>query len=339
MRETINTHYRELQRITRKAKSIVVYTNALQSRKKVAESEPGTGTAVIFTHGSVRCSKATNVSGKISITEAELQAISDAIAMCSEKAPKNSEIWVYTDSQMALQRLKAKSNANSKLFDDIRRNLVDLQQNRCQTHIQWVPSRKGIIGNEKADRLAKSAAQENATAGIRKRTTIGFIKKQIAKEAKAQWLNAWNSSTKKGNQYRKYISEVNLKQRPLKELQKVDKLTYSTFIQLKIGHGYFRSYLQRLSEDDSNKCYGICTASQTPEHLLLNCKHYRAEQIKLKEKAQLKNTDIILTLFATKIGRIATLEYLQNTRIATRKWLLGTEDKGTKENGSTVAGV
>ncbi len=87
MRETINTHYRELQRITRKAKSIVVYTNALQSRKKVAESEPGTGTAVIFTHGSVRCSKATNVSGKISITEAELQAISDAIAMCSEKAP------------------------------------------------------------------------------------------------------------------------------------------------------------------------------------------------------------------------------------------------------------
>jgi len=61
---------------------------------------------------------------------------------------------------------------------------------------------------------------------------FGFIKKQIAKEAKAQWLNAWNSSTKKGNQYRKYISEVNLKQRPLKELQKVDKLTYSTFIQL-----------------------------------------------------------------------------------------------------------
>jgi len=45
----------------------------------------------------------------------------------------------------------------------------------------------------------------------------------------------------------------------------------------------------------------------------------QAEQIKLKEKAQLKNTDTILTLFITKIGRIATLEYLKNTRIATRK--------------------
>jgi len=52
---------------------------------------------------------------------------------------------------------------------------------------------------------------------------------------------------------------------------------------------------------------------QTSKHLLLNCRHYRAEQIKLKEKAQLKNTDTILTLFITKIERIATLKYLKNT--------------------------
>ncbi len=84
-------------------------------------------------------------------------------------------------------------------------------------------------------------------------------------------------------------------------------------------HDYFKSYLHRVSENNSKKCYEICNASQTSEHLLLNCKHYRSEQIKLKEKTQLKNTDIILTLFVIKIERIATLEYLKNTRIATRK--------------------
>jgi len=135
-RETVNMHYRELERITKKAKNIVVYTDASQIRKKVAGAETRTGTAVIFTHGPVRCSKATSVSGKITITEAKLQAISDAIAMCSEKAPKNSEIWVYTDSQMALQRLNAKSNVNAKLFDDIRQNLTNLRQNQCQIRIQ-----------------------------------------------------------------------------------------------------------------------------------------------------------------------------------------------------------
>ena len=155
---------------------------------------------------------------------------------------------------------------------------------------------------------------------------ISFIKNQICKKMKLQWLNVWKSSIKKGNQYWKHISNVNLSQKLLKELRKIDRLTFSTFIQLKMGHDYFKSYLHRLSENNSNKCYEICNASQTSEHLLLNCKHYRSEQIKLKKKAQLKNTDIILTLFIIKIERITTLEYLKNTRIATRKWLLETKE-------------
>jgi hypothetical protein len=92
--ETVNTHYRELNRITKKAKNIVVYIDASQIRKKGIETETGTEieTAVVFTHDFVRCSKATNVFSKIIITEAKLQAISNAIAICSEKALKNSEI-------------------------------------------------------------------------------------------------------------------------------------------------------------------------------------------------------------------------------------------------------
>ncbi len=325
-RETVNSHYRELERITKKAKNIVMYIDALQIRKKIAGAETGTGTAVIFTHKPVRYSKATSVYNKITTTEAKLQAISDAIAICSEKALKNSEIWVYTDSQMTLQRLNAKSNVNAKLFDDIRQNLINLRQNQCQIRIQWISSRKSIIGNEKADQLIKSAAQELPVIDNTKAIIISFVKKQICKEAKLQWLNAWKSSIKKGNQYRKHISKVNLSHKSLKEMRKIDRLTFSTFIQLKMGHDYFESYLHQLSENNSNKCYEICNARQTSKHLLLNCRHYRAEQIKLKEKAQLKNTDTILTLFITKIGRIATLEYLKNTRIATRKWLLGTEE-------------
>ncbi len=112
----------------------------------------------------------------------------------------------------------------------------------------------------------------------------------------------------------------------LKELRKIDRLTFSIFIQLKMRHDYFKSYLHRLSENNSNKCYEICNARQTLKHLLLNCRHYRAEQIKLKEKAQLKNTDTILTLFIIKIERIASLEYLKNTQITTRKWLLETKE-------------
>jgi len=317
--DTINTHYRELKTIIKKAKNIVMYTDASQIRKKTAEVETEIETTVIFTHEFVRCSKATSVSDKIIITKAKLQAISDAIAMCSEKALKNSEIWVYMNSQMTLQRLNAKSNVNARLFNDIRQNLINLRQNQCQIRIQWISSRKSITENEKADQLIKIAAQEVSVIDNMKAIIISFVKKQICKEMKLQWLKIWKSSIKKENQYWKIISNVNLSHKSWKELRKIDKLTFSIFIQLKMKHDYFKSYLHRLSENNSNKCYEICNARQTLKHLLLNCRHYRAKQRKFKEKAQLKNTDIILTLFIIKIERIATQNYLKNTRIATRK--------------------
>jgi len=141
-----------------------------------------------------------------------------------------------------------------------------------------------------------------------------------------QWLIAWNNSIKKGNQYQKHTARVNLSYRSLKKLRKINKLMFSTFIQLKIKHDYFKSYLHRLSENKSNKYYEICKARQTLKHLLLNCKHYRAEQLQLKAKAQFKNMNTILMLFIIKIERIAMLKYLKSTWIATRKWLLRTKE-------------
>jgi len=69
-----------------------MYINASQIQKRKAEDKTKIETTVIFTHELVKCSKATSVSGKIIITKAKLQAVSDAIAMCSEKVLKNSEI-------------------------------------------------------------------------------------------------------------------------------------------------------------------------------------------------------------------------------------------------------
>ena len=155
---------------------------------------------------------------------------------------------------------------------------------------------------------------------------ISFVKKQICKKMKLQWLKIWKSSIKKKNQYQKIILNVNLSHKSLKKLRKIDKLTFSIFIQLKMKHNYFKSYLHRLSENNLNKCYEICNARQMLNHLLLNCRHYKAKQRKLKKKAQLKNTDIILILFIIKIERIAILKYLKNTWIATRKWLLETKE-------------
>ena len=69
-----------------------MYIDASQIRKKIAEIETETETTVICTHELIRYSKATSVYDKIITTKAKLQVTSDAIAICSEKALKNSEI-------------------------------------------------------------------------------------------------------------------------------------------------------------------------------------------------------------------------------------------------------
>ncbi len=198
----------------------MMYIDASQTWKKIAELKTEIEIVIIFTHESVRCSKATSVIDEIIIMKAKLQAIDDAIVICSEEASEGSEIWVYTDSQMTLQRLKAKSNVNLKLFNNIRQNLINLQQNQCHICIQWVSSRKDIIENEAVNQLIKDATWKRLIIDIRKKTIMSFIKKQIDKEIKKQWLIAWNNSIKKGNQYQKHTARVNLSYKLLKKLQK-----------------------------------------------------------------------------------------------------------------------
>ncbi len=131
--EMINTHYRKL-------KTIVMYIDTSQTWKKIVKLKTEIEITMIFTHESVRCSKMTSMIDKIIIMKVKLQAIDDAIAICNEETSE--------DSQMMLQRLKAKSNVNLKLFNNIQQNLINLQQNQCYICIQWVLSCKDIIENE-----------------------------------------------------------------------------------------------------------------------------------------------------------------------------------------------
>ncbi len=218
--KTINTHYRKLKTIVKKTKNIVMYINASQTQKMIAELKTEIEIMMIFTHESVKCSKATSVINEIIITKAKLQAINNAIVICSKEASEDSEIWVYTDSQMMLQRLKAKSNVNLKLFNNIWQNLINLQQNQYHMCIQWVLSCKDIIENEAVNQLIKDMTWKRSAINIRKRTIMSFIKKQIDKEIKEQWLIAWNDSIKKENQYQKHTARVNLSYRSLKKFQK-----------------------------------------------------------------------------------------------------------------------
>ena len=95
------------------------------------------------------------------------------------------------------------------------------------------------------------------------------------------------------------------------------KQVFSSFFQLKSGHGYFKSYLNRAS-DAYPDIYFICNVKENPEHLILNCKRYSSIRNKIKKEKQLNQLSLKM-LFGSKQGQDFLFEYIIQTGIATRK--------------------
>ena len=109
-----------------------------------------------------------------------------------------------------------------------------------------------------------------------------------------------------------------------------------------IGQGYFRSYLGSIPRSNfypNKKCPNPRCAGQkqTPNHLLLECQLYQIQRktafFGLAKSLQLNLKDLnIRILLATKDGINATAQYIQDTKIGIKKWILGQLENGESRN-------
>ena len=90
----------------------------------------------------------------------------------------------------------------------------------------------------------------------------------------------------------------------------------SSFYQLKLGHGYLKSYLHRIGRSESDLCR--CGKRETTEHLLLSCKQTDVVQARAKLRDETQGLRLSLKLLMhTKIGIGKTLGFLKETRLCT----------------------
>ena len=91
---------------------------------------------------------------------------------------------------------------------------------------------------------------------------------------------------------------------------------------MKLGHGYFKSYLARFIDYSLNRCF-ICGIKENPEHLILHCKNTKYAREELKKEFNIKEFSL-KNLFNIKIGQEFLFKFIEKTQIGTRKWLLQT---------------
>ena len=88
-------------------------------------------------------------------------------------------------------------------------------------------------------------------------------------------------------------------------------------MQLKLEHDYFKSYLKKLSDYDSNKYDCNNTSIQSSAHLLLFCSKYAAQYSKIKNKLIASN--LFLKLLLTTRNEIqAIFDFLKDSEIVRR---------------------
>src|SRR5215471_6245242 len=232
-------------------------------------------------------------------------------------------IWIFSDNQSAVQRIcKDSISSDQEISYKIQCEAEYLLSQNIQLHICWVPSHMNIYDNEQTDKAAKIAAAANYSSNVIDCSdeigiSLTYLKRKIKTSLIQFWHNYYDSVKKEA-----YYQNLDLKPawKPANLQLKSSRLVWSSYIQLKLGHGYFKSYLKRLSDYDSDKCDCNDRSIQSPAHLLLSCSKYQAEYSKIKDRLKVNNLSLKILLI--KRDAIQTVfDFLKETKIARRNWL------------------
>ena len=107
-----------------------------------------------------------------------------------------------------------------------------------------------IKGNELANKAAKKGIELQYVTP-KSYIFLAFIKRKIRETGLANWNDIWTDSTAKGKHYSQFECKPKWKQ----AAKIVKKQVFSSLFQLKSGHGYFKSYLNRAPDACPDICF------------------------------------------------------------------------------------
>ncbi|KAH7563621.1 hypothetical protein BM1_00668 [Bipolaris maydis] len=299
--------------------SIVIYSDASKTKDR---DGIGVGLAVYNPNQEEIYAETKNIGEQQLVYNGELEGVTAAFEYAAKTAQKDQNIHVYADNQAAIYRLQSLSDKPGQQWVIRCQKAAKAILNRkAKIFLKWAPGHTDIEGNERADALAKEATKQTPK---KSQTSLAFLGTKIKLLQRASQAEEWRK-------YREKVREKKTSYGAIFDLKLKNQLAIprgtkrdilSSFYSLKIGHGYFNSYLKRVKRRECDLCR--CGKPQTAEHLLRYCGFYSVERNQLKKTLNQKILKLPRLLHTTS-GIEATLAFITSTRIGTRKWHLGQE--------------
>ena len=253
------------------------------------------------------------------VFDAEVFAIGRALEVLNDRGEESTRYTIFSDSQAALSRVQHDRTGPGQALAIRAINTAKSLVDRGNTiTLRWTPSHEGIEGNERADEMAKRAAEERegvASPRFLKEASLSHLTRattEARSRATAEWIR-----TRSGRR-RRYHPLKGGKMR--KDLNRTRKELASRFYQMLSGHAATAEHLRRVGQTESDTCFWCGTGErQTRYHLFVRCRRWTPEIRRLWQRVRAETgwegAPSIRRLFGDERNVKAILEFLEGAKV------------------------
>lgn len=214
-----------------------------------------------------RFSRSVNLGHYASIFQAEVYAIIECAEANLQKQYTNHTIYINSDSQAALLALDS-NVVSSKLVEDCMARL-NVLGHRNRVILRWVPGHAGIIGNERADELARGGANGTQQGpepfcGIPKSMAQRALMDSCFEIATRLWAES------PGMVHSKVLIRAYDK-RLTTQVRALSRNNLRTVVRALTGHCCLNKHMFNLRLSETRTCRRCGEYDETPLHLLGEC--------------------------------------------------------------------
>ena len=219
-----------------------------------------------------------------------------------------THIHLFADNQAAIQTAFNVAPGTSQHVNLHTRGLIiSFLERSAQHHIEvaWAPGHKKIVGNEKADALAKAATE---IAVEDPPISLSYEKAQTRLQLVESWTTAWLRQLQQPSAFLQ-ANRFPPSLKPNEHFTLTPRNTYGRLIQCRTGHAFLGEYYNKHVPTEDRSC-PCGEPIQTRDHILASCPAYENHRNILKVASE----DIITSdILGTKEGVEALIKFLNAT--------------------------